>query len=202
MPRALKTYITSLGFFELAIAVPSMKAAVEAWGVPASVFQQGFATQTDDKAIIKATMAHPGVVLKRPVGSDDEFTKNAALPSKLPNIAPPPVKGRKPKVKKPGKARPARKVDNAAIISFEREKAKRAAQQEKEDAKSDRERDARKRAVEAAEADLAGAEYAHAKAMEQIVREQEKLQRRAELAVERWEAQKDKLEAAIAKARR
>jgi hypothetical protein len=30
MPRKLKTYQTSLGFYDLAIAAPSMKAAVEA----------------------------------------------------------------------------------------------------------------------------------------------------------------------------
>ncbi|CCD90984.1 hypothetical protein BRAO375_1310007 [Bradyrhizobium sp. ORS 375] len=32
MPRKLKTYQTSLGFYDLAIAAPSMKAALEAWG--------------------------------------------------------------------------------------------------------------------------------------------------------------------------
>lgn len=202
MPRALRSYLTNLGFFELAIAAPSMKAALEAWGMSHNAFQQGFAKQSDDPKIVKATLARPGVVLKRPVGSDDEFTENAALPSELPNIAPPPVQGRKPKAKKAAKARPAKKMDRAAIISFERARAKRTAQQEKEDAKADKKRAVRKRAVEAAEADLAEAEYAHAKAMEQIEREREKLERRAELAVERWEAQKGKLEAAIAMARR
>jgi hypothetical protein len=32
MPGKLKTYQTSLGFFDLAIAAPSMKGALEAWG--------------------------------------------------------------------------------------------------------------------------------------------------------------------------
>jgi hypothetical protein len=32
MARKLKTYQTSLGFFDLAMAAPSMKAALEAWG--------------------------------------------------------------------------------------------------------------------------------------------------------------------------
>jgi hypothetical protein len=32
MARKLKTYQTSLGFFDLAIAAPSMKAVLEAWG--------------------------------------------------------------------------------------------------------------------------------------------------------------------------
>jgi hypothetical protein len=32
MARRLKSYRTSSGFFDLAVAAPSMKAAAEAWG--------------------------------------------------------------------------------------------------------------------------------------------------------------------------
>jgi colicin import membrane protein len=32
MARKLKTFVTSQGFFDLAIAAPSMKAALAAWG--------------------------------------------------------------------------------------------------------------------------------------------------------------------------
>ncbi len=35
MARKLKSYQTSLGFYDFAIAVPSMKAALEAWGAEA-----------------------------------------------------------------------------------------------------------------------------------------------------------------------
>jgi hypothetical protein len=35
MPRKLKTFQTSLGFYDLAIAAPSMKAGLEAWGADA-----------------------------------------------------------------------------------------------------------------------------------------------------------------------
>jgi colicin import membrane protein len=41
MARKLKTYQTSLGFFEQAIAAPSMKAALEAWGADSNLFHQG-----------------------------------------------------------------------------------------------------------------------------------------------------------------
>jgi hypothetical protein len=41
MARKLKTYQTSLGFFDLAIAAPSMKAALEAWGADSNLFHQG-----------------------------------------------------------------------------------------------------------------------------------------------------------------
>jgi hypothetical protein len=37
MARKLKTYQTSLGFFEQAIAAPSMKATVEAWGADSTL---------------------------------------------------------------------------------------------------------------------------------------------------------------------
>ncbi len=40
MARKLKTYQTSLGFFDLAIAAPSMKAALEAWGADSNLFHQ------------------------------------------------------------------------------------------------------------------------------------------------------------------
>jgi hypothetical protein len=46
MPRKLKTSQTSLGFFHLALAAPSMKAALEAWGSKANLFHQGFAEET------------------------------------------------------------------------------------------------------------------------------------------------------------
>src|SRR6202012_2415807 len=83
MARKLKTYQTSLGFFEQAIAAPSMKAALEAWGADSNLFHQGAAKESRDADIIAATMAKPGVVLERPVGSDGPFGENAELPKNL-----------------------------------------------------------------------------------------------------------------------
>ena len=68
MAKKLKTYETSLGFFDLAIAAPSMKAALEAWGADSNLFHQGAAKQSEDPDVVAATMAKPGVTLKRPVG--------------------------------------------------------------------------------------------------------------------------------------
>jgi colicin import membrane protein len=84
MVRKLKSYQTSLGFFDLAIAAPSMKAALQAWGSDTNLFHQGFAKETDDPAIVAATLAKPGVVLRRPVGSDGAFSERADLPKELP----------------------------------------------------------------------------------------------------------------------
>jgi colicin import membrane protein len=75
MPRKLKTYQTSQGFYDLAIAAPSMKAALEAWGASSNLFHQGFAKEADDGKVIEAAMAKPGIVLQRPVGSGRTVTE-------------------------------------------------------------------------------------------------------------------------------
>ena len=83
MARKLKTYQTSLGFFDQAIAAPSMKAALEAWGADSNLFHQGAAKESHDPDVIAATMAKPGVVLRRPVGTDRPFSEHAELPTDL-----------------------------------------------------------------------------------------------------------------------
>src|SRR3954453_10462050 len=83
MARKLKTYQTSLGFFDQAIAAPSMKAALEAWGADSNIFHQGVAKESHDPDVIAATMAQPGVVLRRPVGTDRPFSEHAELPPDL-----------------------------------------------------------------------------------------------------------------------
>jgi hypothetical protein len=83
MAKKLKTYETSLGFFDLAIAAPSMKAALEAWGADSNLFHQGAAKHSEDPDVVAATMAKPGIMLKRPVGSNGPFKEHAALPKNL-----------------------------------------------------------------------------------------------------------------------
>jgi hypothetical protein len=127
MPRKLKTYQTSLGFFELAIAAPSMKAALEAWSSKSSLFHQGFAKEARDPAIIDATMARPGIVLRRAVGSNDTFSENAELPRDLGAYT---VKQAATKTGSREKEPRARKLDDkttlAAAPAFEREEKRRA----------------------------------------------------------------------------
>lgn len=80
MARKLKTFQTSLGFYDLAIAAPSMKAALEAWGARSNLFHQGFAKETDDPDVVAVTISRPGMVLRRPAGSSGLFGERAALP--------------------------------------------------------------------------------------------------------------------------
>jgi hypothetical protein len=53
----LKTHVTSSGFFEHAVAAPSMKAALESWGAKTNLFHKGFAKETSDPNIVAAAMA-------------------------------------------------------------------------------------------------------------------------------------------------
>lgn len=54
------------GSFNLAVAAPSMKAPLEAWGADSSLFHQGGAKQSEDADAIAATMAAPGRRSKAP----------------------------------------------------------------------------------------------------------------------------------------
>jgi colicin import membrane protein len=200
MPRALKTYITNLGFFELAIAAPSMKAALEAWGMSHNAFAHGFARETDDPRIIAAATAQPGTVLKRAVGSKDEFRTDARLPTSLPNIRPPRIEAPKAKKRAPARPKPDKKAVRADIISFEKARARREKERAAAEAKAEKQRAAKQRATDAAEAAMEKARARHEAALDAIAAEQEKLERRAQSENKRWEAERRRLQAALDKA--
>src|ERR1700722_4364406 len=144
MPRKLKPYKTSLGFFDLAIAAPSMKAALEAWESRSNLFHQGFAKETTDPAIVKATMDKPGVVLRRPVGTNGAFTERAELPSDISTSEQKKVPTRAtPKVQET----PAHKTDDRAErhAAFLSKKRQRQFETERRMAEAAREREARRR---------------------------------------------------------
>src|SRR5947207_2970557 len=80
MARKLKPIKLPLGFFDLAIAAPFMKAALEARGADSDLFHQGVAKESDDPDVVAATMAKPGVILRRPVGSVGPFREHTDFP--------------------------------------------------------------------------------------------------------------------------
>jgi colicin import membrane protein len=135
MPRKLKTYQTSQGFYDLAIAAPSMKAALEAWGASSNLFHQGFAKESEDSKVIAAAMAKPGIVMRRPVGSDTAFSEHSELPSAASLDAP-----QRPSKAKPEKAKPAKeqkvdeKAERRAAAAYEKEQQRRERQRQKEEA--------------------------------------------------------------------
>jgi len=130
MARKLRTFQTSLGFYDLAIAAPSMKAALEAWGAGSNLFHQGVAKETDDPDVVAATMSKPGVVLKRPAGSNGRFGEQSGLPSDLGS-------GGKEKRREGHRSKPAKKPPPE--IS-ERDARKAAAEFEKEQKRREAER--------------------------------------------------------------
>ena len=158
--RRFKSYQTSLGFFDLAIAAPSMKAAADAWGSRTNLFQQGLAKETHDAAIVAATMAKPGVVLRRPVGSNGPFTEHAALPKDLPvaKVKERPAKAR-PRIEEPAR-KPDDKAARAASLAFEKEQKRRERARQKEEAAREKERKLRDQAIAKAERALEQAKRA------------------------------------------
>jgi len=64
----LKVFKTHIGFHDLIVAAPSMKAAAQAWGAKPTIFSQGRAAVTQETDAVAAALAQPGIVLKRPHG--------------------------------------------------------------------------------------------------------------------------------------
>src|SRR4051794_31228129 len=153
MARKLKTYQTSLGFFDEAIAAPSMKAALEAWGTKTNLFHQGVAKEVDDPDIIAATMRKPGLILRRPIGSNAPFKEHADLPTHLPGGE---LKGRPAKPSAKLKHQPPRQIDDQAArkaaLAFEREQGRRESERRKEEAALAKDRERREKAVAKAQA--------------------------------------------------
>src|ERR1700742_2413589 len=162
MARKLKTYQTSLGFFEQAIAAPSMKAALEAWGADSNLFHQGAAKESQDLDIIAATMAKPGVVLKRPVGSNGPFGEHAELPTALDRGE----RTSKAARKSARGSKSGQKVDKAAerkaALAYEHEEKRRDREHAKKEAAARKASERRQAALDKAQAALDDAEREHA----------------------------------------
>ena len=76
MAPRLKVFRTHLGFYDVVVAAPSQKAALEAWGAGSNLFAHGFASIVADPELAKAALRKPGVVLKRQFGSKGEFSES------------------------------------------------------------------------------------------------------------------------------
>jgi hypothetical protein len=205
MAKKLKTYETSLGFFEQAIAAPSMKAALEAWGADSNLFHQGAAKQSDDPDVVAATMAKPGVVLKRPVGSNGPFKEHAELPTNLGGaIARPSKAARKAAGRKPKKtsSRPADKAaEQRAAVAYEREQKRRDRARAREEEARQKEREHRQQAVDKAQSALDKAEREHAERAGAIQGEADAIEERAQAENARWIKEKERLDTALRRAR-
>jgi len=205
MARRLKTYVTSLGFFDQAIAAPSMKAALKAWGTESNLFHQGAAKETVDPHIVAATMAAPGVVLKRPVGSSGAFKEHADLPTDLPSEgrrkqSTPRAAGRKAvkKAKQTGDTAAGKK----AALAYEKEQARRDRAGVKEEAAREKVRVRRQAAVDKAQQALDAASDQHVASVAAIQDEIETLEAKLKSVEARWHKERARLEAALRQARK
>jgi colicin import membrane protein len=198
MPRKLKTYQTSLGFYDLAIAAPSMRAALEAWGAGSNLFHQGVAKESGDPEVVAATIAKPGVVLRRPVGSDGPFSEHADLPTDLAGDGP---KHRPKKTLAKAKEQVPRTTDDKAArkaaLAFEREQRRRENQRRKEEAARERQRQQRNQAIARAQAALEMSEREHHKRVATIEAERNALEKKSQAEDARWAKEKDGLERAL-----
>lgn len=96
MAARLKVFVTSDGLADYVVAAGSRPKALAAWEAHQDLFANGAAHETDDPELVKAALAKPGEVLRRPA-------KSHVLPAALPRIAKP---------KEPSKAA-LRKVEDA-----------------------------------------------------------------------------------------
>jgi hypothetical protein len=201
MARKLKTYVTTSGFFDLAVAAPSMKAASEIWGGGTNQFQKGFARETTDPDIVKATMERPGVVLRRPVGTKQVFKEQAALPSlsaleKGSKRKPEPLSVKK--VAGPGK--PGKTANRKAAKLYDLAQKRREREEQREEERRQREHDRREAAVARAQALLDAARERHAERLSELEAQRDALDRKVRLEKERWDEEKSKLQDAIKRA--
>ncbi|QHO73624.1 cell envelope biogenesis protein TolA [Bradyrhizobium sp. CCBAU 051011] len=204
MAKKLKTYETSLGFFDLAIAAPSMKAALEAWGADSNLFHQGAARQSEDPDVIAATMAAPGVVLKRPVGPNGPFKEQAELPTDLAGDRGSKRSGRKSqgrKAQRPSRRGNDQAADRKAALAFEKEHKRRARERAKEEAALEKERERRQHAIDKAQGALDAARRKHEEKTAGIRAELEALEEEARVEEARWEKEMMRLQAASRRAR-
>jgi colicin import membrane protein len=200
MPRKLKTYQASLGFFDLAIAAPSMKAALEAWGSTTNHFHQGLAKESDDPQIIAATMAKPGVVLRRAVGSNGSFSEHPELPNNLGSGKVKPLGKRAPNPQPPTD-KIDEKTARKAAIAFARNHKRRDKERRREEAAQESERKRRDQATAKADAELEAARQAHELKTAEIAAARAALDQQLEAEQIRWDKQRVKLEAAQSRAR-
>lgn len=204
MARKLKTYQTSLGFFDLAIAAPSMKAALEAWGADSNLFHQGFAKESEDPDVIEATMAAPGVVLRRPVGSSGCYKENAKLPTDLGHdgdTTKAKPKSRRHKPSKHSKRSREPLAELRAARSFEKEQQRRKREQAKEDAARKKEQARRQQAVAKAQNALDAARQKHETNAAKLETQIDDLERKSQAEQARWDKERLRLQAAVQKSR-
>ena len=129
MAPRLKVFRTHLGFYDVIVAVPSQKAALEAWGAGSNLFAHGFASVVTEPELIEAALRKPGVVLKRQFGSKGEFSESVES-----------LHAPKASAEEAAAQRARRTQDRAAAEEAARSAREAAKEQEREERRSARQR--------------------------------------------------------------
>jgi hypothetical protein len=120
----LKVFSAQMGFYEAIVAVPSQKAALEAWGSHQNLFAEGQARVTDDPAAVAAALERPGVVLRRPIGGGGSFEDATGPPRALPKLPdlprPKSRRAAKPAAAKPAPPAPPPPPDRSKLAAAEK----------------------------------------------------------------------------------
>lgn len=181
-----------------------MKAALEAWGADSNLFHQGAAKQSDDPDVIAATLAKPGVVLKRPDGSKAPFSEHPGLPTERGRGDKRSGGTRKAPARTPAKS-VGRAVDSAAerkaAAAYERDEKRRERDRAKAEAAAQRQRERRREAIDKAQAASDAGEGEHADRAAAIEAEREAIDKKLEAENARWDKERARLQAAVKRAR-
>jgi hypothetical protein len=177
---------------------------LQAWGADSNLFHQGVAKQSEDPDVIAATMAAPGMILKRPVGSGGPFKEHAELPTDLAGDHRSKTSGRKSqgrKAQKPPRRGNDPAADRKAALAFEKEHNRRERERAKEEAAREKERERRQRAIDKAQGALDAARRKHEEKAAGIRAEIEALEDESRAEEARWEKERTRLEAALRRTR-
>ena len=167
------------------------------------MFHQGAAKEADDPDIIAASMAKPGVVLKRPVGSDGPFGEHAELPKELGR-----GERRRPAPKSPNRkakkfsVRPDKAADRRAAHAYERERQHRERDEAREEAARQKALERRQRAVDKAQQALDEAKREHGKRADTLRAEIEAIENKLKSEEAAWDREERRLKALVQHARK
>ena len=127
--RKLKVFQAQFGFFDTVLAVSSQAEALRVWGTHRNLFATGNAKLATDEAAVAAALEHPGILLRRAIGSDEPFALHPTGLPKIPDLPNEPrATGRRAEAKpKPAPKPPAdrSKLDAAEAALRELDEARK-----------------------------------------------------------------------------
>jgi len=154
--------------------------------------------------VVAATMAAPGIVLKRPVGSGGSFKENAQLPTDITGERRSGTRASKKAGGKPTR-QPKQPTDPAAdrkaASAYAKEEERRRRERDREEAVRQKNRERRQRAIDKAQAALDAAREKHDTKAAEIRTEIEALEERLRNEDANWEKERARLDDLLRRAR-